>query len=233
MKEKFDTLFENLRNNALVNVEQANLGNPLRASSINAGKEEYQKVLGTNTISIFQEFNSVFLAWKYSMDHDHVWGGEIRISPYLVILGKSKVPFEASPDNKKMLEFLGNIHLLDHFQYSLQSTLKVGLELRDGAEHLWLWNDNGEKYPLTLSIPQYFERLLETKGFIGWQYFFVDLGACDFSDPYFSENFAAVPNDGTARMEEFLQVMPKLFPDQDYAFYQERLVFFKEANAKF
>src|SRR5688572_16536501 len=98
MKAKFENLFEKLRDNELVNIEQENLGNPLRASSINAGREEYQKVLGTNAISIFQEFNSIFLGWKYSLDgvEDPKWGGEIRISPYLVILGKSKIPFETS-----------------------------------------------------------------------------------------------------------------------------------------
>jgi hypothetical protein len=161
---------------------------------------------------------------------DQQFGGEISICNYSFLLESPGFKFDFDIKGGSYDQFISKLYLFDHYPESLQSTLKVGLELRDGKEHLWLWNDDGEKYPLTLSIPQYFERLLETKGFIGWQYFFVDLDACDFGDPYFSENFAAVPNDGMYRMEEFLEVMPRLFPEQDFSFYRERLAFFREAN---
>jgi hypothetical protein len=234
LRDRFVALAQALSSAPNVVVERTHVGNPIRKAYINMTFEDFGKMLLPESLGVFQEFDGAFLAWKYSTaDDEDLWGGEFDIPQYSYLLENPDIKFDLPPfaSEGRFSEF--ELHLFDQYQESLQSTLKVGLELRDGKEHLWLWNDDGEKYPLTLSIQQYFERLLETKGFIGWQYFFVDLDACDFGDPYFSENFAAVPNDGMHRMEEFLEVMPRLFPDADYSFYRERLAFFQEANANF
>jgi hypothetical protein len=231
-KDRLDSDLAAISEHRDISLEKCSLGNPLSKMYVEVIQEDFGIVLEELTLAYFYEISSIKILWKFSHKDDELrhFGGETSINNYSFLLESPGFKFDFDISRGRFDKFISQLYLFDHYPESLQSTLKVGLELRDGKEHLWLWNDDGEKYPLTLSIPQYFERLLETKGFIGWQYFFVDLEDCDFDDPYFNENFAAVPNDGLHRMEEFLDVMPRLFPDADYSFYRERLGFFREAN---
>ncbi|MCC6412883.1 MAG: hypothetical protein IT270_14560 [Saprospiraceae bacterium] len=176
-------------------------------------------------ISIYELVNGFRASWNYKGRI----GGEINMLDIASVgLGyddefwKKDWKKYKTKDDKVFRQFWEKLSSLDIFENSSDSVIRVVAELESKhpepqSPPLWLWHLAGEKYPLTLDIPQYWQMLGKTRGFIGWPYFFIDLEKCRFDDPFFKKYFSSSVFEAIPYMEDFLKTMPILFPDDDFS----------------
>lgn len=86
------------------------------------------------------------------------------------------------------------------------------LRFSDKATEVWLYNENGKAFKLSLDLAGYFKEMVRLKAIFGWQYFFADV---DFKNPEFSV------------IKESLQTklshLKAVFPDEKYDDFLQRL----------
>ena len=86
------------------------------------------------------------------------------------------------------------------------------LKFRNTDTEVWLYNENGELFPMTLRLPEYILKTFEFKALFGWQYFFIEV---DWNLPVFS----VVRSDLIKRIE----ILNNLFPVNSYAEYLKKI----------
>jgi len=87
---------------------------------------------------------------------------------------------------------------------------------------LWYWNDEGDKYPLSLDLSNYFLNLLKTKTIINWQLFFIDFEAMKYKNKIFRENFYGVTHEGTLEEMRLVLKTSKIFEEKLFGFLEDR-----------
>lgn len=144
---------------------------------------------------------------------------------YLMIFGKPNKKMK-SKDDKVFRQFCNNLFSIDVFDKTTDGTLRTVFQTQNDSlikqnPKLWLWHLAGERFPLTLDFEQYSKKLQITRGFVGWTYFFIDIDQCRFNDSFFSKYFSKSCFDALSNMENFLNIMPKLFPHDDFSEFEQ------------
>lgn len=232
--EQTKNIFPDLIKNKIIEELQNHLliksGEPLpslvaREDIFHYFQEEYGIILSPHIQSIYKEIDGFKISWR----HDGKFSGEIKITTigeliegFLDDFWKDGLKKYRSKEDKIFRQFWENLNSLDVFKDTYDGTLRVVAELKKKypepqSPPLWIWHLAGEKYPLTLDIPQYWQALAKTRGFAGWPYFFIDLKKCKFEDTFFRKYFSVNVLSAIPAMEEFLKTMPALFPKDDFS----------------
>lgn len=192
-------------------------------------EEEYGILFSSKIKSIYKQVDGFSISWKYK----NIYSGEINMTTIGALVEgiyddfwKDGLKKYKSKEDKTFRQFWENLYSLDIFNESFDGTLRVVAEIKRNSPEsqsppLWLWNLAGEKYPLTLEIPQYWQKLAKTRGFIGWPYFFIDLEKCSFENANFNKYFSSSISDAIPHMKDFLKMMPFFFPDDDFSEFEE------------
>lgn len=177
--------------------------------------------------SFYSATNGLIIVWGYS----DTTTGEVHIVPIMDTMleeyddfWKSEMKKSKSLGDPKFQAFIQNLYSLDIYETTTQGTLRVVMEIDKNTEKapkLWLWHLAGERFPLSLSFKEYIQKLIETRGYFGWQYFFIDLKSCDFKDSYFTKFFAESCADALPKMKDFMEIMPRLFPEDDFSEFEK------------
>ncbi|THU40585.1 hypothetical protein FAM09_00270 [Niastella caeni] len=87
------------------------------------------------------------------------------------------------------------------------------IQFSNDNHELWLLNENGEQFRMSLDLPGYFTELVNLKAIYGWQYLFTDVA---WKQPQYS----VVKKD----LKERLSKLKTLFPDFDIAKYNKMIL---------
>jgi hypothetical protein len=224
-KEAAEELLNELDANSEIKLlSTSGLNPPCRANTFDVIKDSIGIIFTEEVKSFYRQTNGLTIVWEY----DELVAGEVNIVPIMDTMleeydetWKSHMIESKSFDNPNFQAFIKNLYSFDIYEESFQSTLRVVMEINKTSKptipKLWLWHLAGERFPLSLTFEEYIKKIFKTRGFYGWQYFFIDLNSCDFNDPYFSEFFAESCYDALPKMDDFMKVMPKLFPKDDFS----------------
>jgi hypothetical protein len=81
--------------------------------------------------------------------------------------------------------------------------------------------DYGACFPTTLTLEQYFDAMIASCAVRGWQYFYIDI-------PDIFPELSKVNKSLVLRDVEFIvEMLPKLFPDRDFSYHEDRLKYLK------
>ncbi|MBD2449264.1 SMI1/KNR4 family protein [Nostoc sp. FACHB-152] len=157
--------------------------------------------------------DEISLSWGYELEeNEYENGGEFRLSNlyHIISSNQAELWYEEMEDQEK--EFYKKLVPFDDHPNTGDGVMSVfKMENGEASPEVWLYDSNGMCHKMLLDYPSYLEKTLETKGFYGWQYLFCEV---DLSDYYFA----------TARnqLEKMLNILPKLFPNNDYKEYFDR-----------
>lgn len=234
-KADADRLVKELDDNSKIKLRSTSeLQAPCRDNTFDIIKDSIGVTFPEELKAFYSQTNGLTIVWEYN----NTVTGEIHIVPIMdTILDeydeswKAQMEKSKSLDNPQFQTFIQNLYSLDIYEETTQGTIRVVMEIDKTSKptqpKLWLWHLAGERFPLSLSFHEYIDKLTESRGFFGWQYFFIDLRSCNFNDPYFSKFFAQSCQDALSRMKDFLEIMPKLFPSDDFSEFkklQQKLV---------
>ena len=137
--------------------------------------------------------------------------------------GSSEADREYDELSKQMRGFDAGPEILNNTQFGAFLFDKK----RSGATHtvpmpIWYWNTVGGKFQLDTGFETYLSRIIETRGFINWQAFFIDFNAMDFSSDLVRTKLIPSLRAYLTGMELFLEQMPVLFPETDLSDYRLR-----------
>jgi len=151
--------------------------------------------------------DGVDFAWSYFEDGEELLGGGFHIYNFGQVFGTwvdkiwGVVPDDADVEAK---DFSWELRPIE--APSSAGTHYTAMHVAEFAPtyQLYFHDPNGTSYRLDVDFPTYFDYLLKSRGFHGWQYLISDV---DFEkDPVAKE-----------RAETFHRVMPRLFPDTDFS----------------
>jgi hypothetical protein len=214
-----------------------------RASVIDViEKQRGVKKMNPMLLSLFLESNGFDYYWEYKPSDqimtysESISGGEMNVPDAVKIYSlptQDLIWFdwmaEMGTQGPAYLAFCQKLRMLDNLLHSTDSVFIVmtpeWLGKQYGYTHprLIYWDTKGAKFLLTLTLEEYFEACLEAKAYTGWQCFYIDVAAMDISDPFVNEYFGNNVEFENARRqrEKFLLEMPYLFPEMDFAKFEE------------
>jgi len=158
--------------------------------------------------------------WEYKSSPDRIQG-EFRIPSPVEILSMGPSPAAEAMEDPFQQEFVAQLRPFDIARRLVPLfRANVRMTQQDGPLEIWFEDQKTIGSPpfpygyikLDLTFVEYQKALLLSKGLHGWQYLFTDapLGTADF-------------NVVRERLEHGLQVLPGLFPEDDFTPLRERL----------
>lgn len=220
-------MFEKLKNCSKIDIIAINAEIPkLSPDEINFQFDEIEKILKYKLDEKLKDClfisDEISLYWDYELEEDEYENaGEFRLSSLsrIFTFSKPELWYEEMEEEEK--EFYKELIPFDDHPNTGDGVMGVfKMEKGAASPEIWLYDSNGICHKMNLDYPGYLERILETKGFYGWQYLFCEI---DLSDYY----FASVQR----QLETMLKVLPKLFPDKDYKEYFDRYEKLKQKNS--
>ncbi|MEU0845412.1 hypothetical protein ABZ370_38925 [Streptomyces sp. NPDC005962] len=163
---------------------------------------------------------SVSIYWKSSPPLPEICG-EFHLPSPVEILGMGSDPAAELLEDPFHREFVSQLRPFDMAQVSTPRYMSsIRMTPLAGAMEVWFHDltiMETPPYPvaytkLDLTFVEYQEALLRTKGLRGWQYLFADIS---LADPGLS--------DIGESLEQAFEVLPVIFPDDDFSPLRERL----------
>lgn len=163
-------------------------------------------------LSFFQRVSDgLELEWTYFEDGDTRPGGAIQIMSFGRIFGSwldELWGLAADDASAADVDFTWELRGLEKVELNGKSMMTViHIAEEDPTYELYFHDPYGSTHRLDLDVVDYFECLLETRGFFGWQYLVSDV------------DFDAHPQ-AAELGRRFHSVMPDLFPDTLYSRYR-------------
>ncbi|MEU6116036.1 hypothetical protein ABZ840_16095 [Streptomyces sp. NPDC047117] len=160
----------------------------------------------------FFRFNDIEVYWRSSESGSNLVGEFYLTHLYRSVLEKRmNVIWEGKDDWER--ELYSELRIFDDTPHSGSGRL-AALRVAPGTTdpEIWFFDIRDEPLEMDLDYPTYLDTLLITKGTIGWQYLFCDVG-------YGHPGFMPIA-DG---LKEMVEVFPRLFPEYDYSDLKARL----------
>lgn len=225
-KESIQNLIKGLRKNPKVITNlTSNLHSPCREHTFDIISKNFGVRFLKEIESFYEEMDGLSVSWSY----DRKIEGEINILPIMDTMLEEEDEYWKenfikikSLQNPRFQDFISTIFSIEVYDEVSQKEMRTVIEIDKQSKlpqnpNLWIWQIAGERYPLSIHFEEYIKILEKTRGFYGWTYFFIDLEKCNFKDEYFRNFFASSYADAFGRMREFLTIMPKIFPQDDFS----------------
>ncbi|MCD9877604.1 hypothetical protein [Streptomyces guryensis] len=139
--------------------------------------------------------------------------GEFFLRTFFDVLVSSppKLAWKGTPEGERVL--YSQFRVIDSHPKSGSGLLAaVRIQTDTTPLEIWVWDARLGAKKMDLDYCGYLDALLLTKGAYGWQYLFTDVSLAD-------DLFRNV----TANLTDALEILPRLFPDGDYASLVSRL----------
>lgn len=151
------------------------------------------------------------LKWDYEEDDELKPGGHINVLNFGRVFGSwldELWGVSAEDASEKDVNFTWELRALEALEVGDRKVMTVLHVAEDEPTYeLYFHDPYGASHQLDLDFVDYFECLLDTRGFYGWQYMVSDV------------DFDQVPH-AAERAREFHRVMPGLFPDEVFTRYR-------------
>lgn len=158
------------------------------------------------------------LKWSFDQNNDaFIIEGESNIPGLLDMFFTTGENIYWHPDvtfHKTFDQFTKRLILLDQYLANYDGTRSVAIELNEdkvAIKRLWYWNDEGDKYPLSIAFEDYLDTLIQNKGIVNWPLFYIDFDQVNFKDDYAREWLYGTTIDGYKNdMKAVLEIAKKI-----------------------
>jgi hypothetical protein len=164
--------------------------------------EDISYLSSESDLKFFKNTNGLKIDW--GKDSENIFeAGECNILGGLDVFfssGKNIYWDDDNSDENEFDKFCQRLILFDKYDKAYDSTRNIAIEINEEKskiEKLWYWNDEGDKYPLSLDLSNYFLNLMKTKAIINWQLFFIDFKSVEFKDEIYRESLYGTTQENT------------------------------------
>jgi hypothetical protein len=189
-------------------------------------KEENGILISDHDIYILN-FSGVSFSWSYTNEENQFIYGGYRFNGFTEALAQNSNFWDVynsinkhEPDNTE-LELLKKLNWFEKQAWGDDG--KFGCFLREPGNFppkIYFY-DYGVYFPMELSLVQYFDAMIDSCAVRGWQYFYIDI----------PNNFPNIPKVNKRLVlqdvEFIVEMLPKLFPDKDFSYQEDRLKYLK------
>ncbi len=167
-------------------------------------------------LDFFKFSDGMYFSWKYYKSTLLNFGGICNINSLLDII--------ASPiDVYCPEELLGSKKLVKFDTFDEASILSKYVLLNistDNSLSLWYWDEDGDKYPLNLTISEYVKQAIVYRGAFNWQYFWIDTDRITSNECSWA--CGTTVKNTIAEIKIVLNLMRDIFPDESFKNIEER-----------
>ncbi|MFF2922827.1 hypothetical protein ACFVTP_10545 [Streptomyces celluloflavus] len=216
-EKRLEGLLEELRGHSRIQVDETRLG-PIEMPFDNFGEvfkdlvKWYDLPFGEPIREKFFRYAEVEASWR-SADPQSELVGEFSLSHVFRSVVENHVSdtWEGKDDEER--ELYGELRIFDDTPRTGSGRMAALRATRGTTDpEIWFFDMRQGALEMDLDYPAYLDTLLLTKGTIGWQYLFCDAG---FGDVGFTPLAKG--------LQEMVEVIPRLFPQYDYAELASRL----------
>lgn len=166
---------------------------PISEVEIDIIAQEISYISLKNDFILFKSSNGLKINWSKKESDILFQSGECNISGGMdTFFSSGRDIYWGKEDlgNKKYDKFCQRLILFDKYDKTYDSSRNIAMEInkkKNKIKKLWYWNDEGDKYPLTLNLSNYLNNMVKTKSIVNWQLFFIDFESIQYKSKYYRE----------------------------------------------